>query len=291
MAGAPKLNLKQRHTGRSVTKPIWVRIILTLIAIIFLVGFLLLPLLEVFAQAFAGGVATYFATFKDPFVLSAIRLTLLAAAIAVPLNVVFGVAAAWSISKFNFPGKNILITLIDIPFAVSPVIAGLVFLLLFGHQGVLGPWLEAHNWKIVFAPAGIVIATLFVTFPFVARELIPLMQSQGTDEEQAALMLGANGWQMFRRITVPNIKWGLIYGVILCNSRAMGEFGAVYVVSGSIQGVTNTMPLEIETRMENFDFTTAYTLATALAMLALITLIVKTIVEYRSTRLLAEATE
>jgi sulfate transport system permease protein len=290
MAGGSQLKLTAHTERRSVNEPLWVRIVLILVAVLFLTGFLLLPLLEVFAQAFAQGVVVYLNTFKDPYVLSAIRLTLLVAVITVPLNVIFGVAAAWSISKFDFPGKNILATLIDLPFAVSPVIAGLVFLLLFGHQGVLGPWLEAHNWKIVFAVPGIILATVFVTFPFIARELIPLMQSQGIDEEQAALMLGANGWQMFWRVTVPNIKWGLIYGVILCNSRAMGEFGAVSVVSGSIQGVTNTMPLEIQTRMENFDIA-AFTMSTALAMLALITLLVKTIVELRSTQLLADAAE
>jgi len=290
MAGGPQLNIRRRVSVRSTTEPLWIRIILITLAVVFLISFLVLPLITIFVQAFAQGVHEYFTTFKDPYVQSAIRLTLFVAAIAVPLNVVFGVAAAWSISKFNFVGKNILITLIDLPFAVSPVIAGLVYVLLFGHEGVLGPWLEARNIHVIFAVPGIVIATTFVTFPFVARELIPLMQSQGTDEEQAALMLGASGWQMFWRITVPNIKWGLIYGIILCNSRAMGEFGAVSVVSGSIQGLTNTMPLEIQTRMQNFDIT-AFTMSTVLAMLALITLLVKTIVELRSSHLLAQTAE
>ena len=290
MAAGPKLNIRVHRARNIRTEPLAVRFVLTAIAVLFLSGFLVLPLIDIFVEAFAQGARVYFNTFKDPNVLSAIRLTLMVAAIVVPLNVLFGVAAAWSISKFDFPGKNILITLIDIPFSVSPVIAGLVYVLLFGHQGYLGPWLEAHNFKIIFAFPGIVIATTFVTFPFVARELIPLMQSQGTEEEQAALMLGASGWQMFWRVTVPNIKWGLIYGIILCNARAMGEFGAVSVVSGSIQGLTNTMPLEIQTRMANFDIA-AFTMATLLVMLALITLCVKTIVELRSSRLLADATE
>jgi sulfate transport system permease protein len=290
MAAGPQLNLHRRRTVRKTTEPLWVRIVLILIAVAFLCGFLVVPLIDVFAEAFAQGVHVYFGTFRDPDVLSAIRLTLLVASITVPLNVVFGIAAAWSISKFDFIGKSILITLIDLPFAVSPVIAGLVFVLLFGHQGVLGPWLDVHKIKIIFAFPGIVLATTFVTFPFVARELIPLMQSQGTDEEQAAMMLGANGWQMFWRVTVPNIKWGLIYGIILCNARAMGEFGAVSVVSGSIQGLTNTMPLEIQTRMANFDIA-AFTMATVLAMLALLTLLIKTIVEWRSNELLFAAAE
>jgi len=291
MAAGPKLNLHANRRGRKSSEPWWIKTILIAIAVLFLTVFLLLPLVEVFSQAFSSGTAAYFATFKDPYVQSAIRLTLLVAAIVVPMNVVFGIAAAWSIAKFDFPGKNILLTLIDIPFAVSPVIAGLVYVLLFGHEGILGPWLEAHNIKIIFAIPGIVIATTFVTFPFVARELIPLMQSQGSDEEQAALMLGASGWQMFWRITVPNIKWGLIYGIILCNARAMGEFGAVSVVSGSLQGITNTMPLEIQSRNDDFEISTAFAIATLLAMLALVTLLVKTIVEYRTGRLLAESAE
>jgi sulfate/thiosulfate transport system permease protein len=284
--------LTQAHKVRKFrSEPVIVRIVLTAIALLFLCGFLVVPLIDVFAEALSSGWHTYLATFADPYARSAIRLTLLVAAITVPLNVVFGVAAAWSIARFNFFGKNVLMTLIEIPFAVSPVVAGLMFVLLLGHQGLLGPWLEVHNIKIIFAVPGIVIATIFVTFPFVARELIPLMQSQGDEEEQAALVLGANGLQTFWRVTLPNIKWGLIYGIILCNARAMGEFGAVSVVSGSLQGITNTMPLEIQTRNSNFDISGAFAIATLLAMLALVTLVVKTFVEYRSSRALIEAAE
>jgi sulfate transport system permease protein len=291
MAAGPQLIIRKSRKPSSSKDPLWLRIVLILFATAFLTGFLLVPLIDVFAEAFSSGVRVYFATFKDPLVQSAIRLTLLVASIAVPLNVIFGIAAAWAVSKFNFWGKTILITLIDIPFAVSPVIAGLAIVLLFGHTGVLGPWLEAHNFKIIFAVPGIVIATTFVTFPFVARELIPLMQSQGTDEEQAAIMLGAGGLQVFWKITLPNIKWGLIYGIILCNARSMGEFGAVSVVSGSLQGITNTMPLEIQTRNDNFDISGAFAISTLLAMLALLTLVVKTIVEYRTDQLLAKSAE
>jgi sulfate/thiosulfate transport system permease protein len=287
----PLLRANKPKPGRIATEPVWVKLLLIVVATVFLCVFLVVPLYSIFAQALASGWRVYVSTLKDPYVQSAIRLTLLVAAIAVPLNVVFGVSAAWSISKFNFRGKSVLITLIDLPFAVSPVIAGLIFVLLFGAQGVLGPWLDSHHWKIIFAVPGIVLATTFVTFPFVARELIPLMQAQGADEEQAALMLGANGWQTFWRITLPNIKWGLLYGIILCNARAMGEFGAVSVVSGSLQGITNTMPLEIETRNDNFDIVGAFSVATLLAMLALVTLVVKSIIDWRSSQSLAESVE
>ena len=227
------------------------------------------------------GVGAYLAAFADPDALAAIRLTLLVAAIAVPLNLVFGVAAAWAIAKFEFPGKSLLITLIDLPFSVSPVISGLIYVLLFGAQGWLGPWLEAHDIKIIFAVPGIVLATIFVTFPFVARELIPLMQEQGTEEEKAALSLGACGWQTFWRVTLPNIKWGLLYGVLLCNARAMGEFGAVSVVSGHIRGLTNTMPLHVEILYNEYNFVGAFAVASLLALLALVTLVLKTLLEWR----------
>jgi sulfate transport system permease protein len=226
-------------------------------------------------------VAVYWRAIIDPDALSAIRLTLLTAVIAVPLNLVFGVSAAWAIAKFEFPGKNVLTTLIDLPFSVSPVIAGLVFVLLFGAQGWFGPWLQAHDIKIIFAVPGIVLATVFVTFPFVARELIPLMQAQGAEEEEAAVVLGATGWQTFWRVTLPNIKWGLLYGVILSNARAMGEFGAVSVVSGHIRGATNTMPLHVEILYNEYNFVGAFAVASLLALLALLTLVVKTIVESR----------
>ncbi|MGE0821654.1 MAG: sulfate ABC transporter permease subunit CysW [Candidatus Binatia bacterium] len=250
-------------------------------AFMFLGVFLFVPLLAVFVQALQKGVAAYFAALHEPEALAAIYLTLLTAAIAVPLNLVFGVAAAWAIAKFEFWGKSVVITLIDVPFAVSPVISGLIFVLLFGLQGWLGPWLSGHDIKIIFAMPGIVLATLFVTFPFVARELIPLMQEQGTDEEQAALVLGANGWQTFFRITLPNIKWGLLYGVILCNARAMGEFGAVSVVSGHIRGQTNTLPLHVEILYNEYNFAAAFAVASLLALLALVTLVAKSIVEGR----------
>jgi sulfate transport system permease protein len=250
-------------------------------AFTFLGVFLFVPLLAVFAQALQKGVATYFAALHEPEALAAIRLTLLTAAIAVPLNLVFGVAAAWAIAKFEFWGKSVLITLIDVPFAVSPVISGLIFVLLFGLQGWLGPWLSDHDMKIIFAVPGIVLATIFVTFPFVARELIPLMQEQGAEEEQAALVLGANGWQTFFRVTLPNIKWGLLYGVILCNARAMGEFGAVSVVSGHIRGLTNTLPLHVEILYNEYNFAAAFAVASLLALLALVTLVAKSMVEWR----------
>ncbi|MEO6567190.1 MAG: sulfate ABC transporter permease subunit CysW, partial [Opitutaceae bacterium] len=273
----------------------WVRWGLTAVALVFLLCFLVLPLAAVFLEAFRKGLRTYFAAFTDRDALSAIRLTLLTAAIAVPANVLFGLAAAWAIAKFQFRGKAVLTTLIDLPFAVSPVIAGLIYVLIFGLQGWLGqytnatdpwfPWLQhwliARDFKIIFAVPGIVLATTFVTFPFVARELIPLMQSQGTDEEYAAVTLGANGWQIFWRVTLPNIKWGLFYGVILCNARAMGEFGAVSVVSGHIRGETNTMPLHIEILYNEYNFAAAFAVASLLALLAIVTLFLKSFIEWR----------
>jgi sulfate/thiosulfate transport system permease protein len=251
------------------------------IALAFLGLFILVPLIAVFSEALKKGFQLYLAALTEPDALAAIKLTLITAAIAVPVNTIFGVVAAWAIAKFNFKGKNILITLIDIPFAVSPVIAGLVFVLLFGSQGLLGPFLEAHEIKIVFAVPGIILATVFVTFPFVVRELIPIMQEQGTEEEQAARTLGANGWQMFFRITLPNIKWGLLYGIILCNARAMGEFGAVSVVSGHIRGLTNTIPLHVEILYNEYNFTASFTVASLLALLALVTLVLKSIAEWK----------
>jgi len=270
------------HYSRSaITEPRWVRYLFISLALVFLTLFLLLPLLAVFVEALQRGLLTYFAAFTEPDALAAIRLTLLTAAIAVPLNLVFGIAAAWAIAKFEFTGKHILITLIDLPFAVSPVISGLIFILLFGLQGVLGEWLVAHDIKIIFAVPGIVLATIFITFPFVARELIPLLQAQGHEEEEAALVLGANGWQTFWRVTLPNMKWGLLYGVILCNARAMGEFGAVSVVSGHIRGLTNTMPLHVEILYNEYNFVAAFAVASLLALLALVTLVLKTVVEWR----------
>jgi sulfate transport system permease protein len=261
------------------TEPLFVRWLLIAAALVFLGLFLVVPLVAVFAGAFAKGVGHYFHTLADPMTVSAIKLTLLTAAIVVPLNCVFGVVAAWAIAKFDFPFKNILTTLIDLPFAVSPVIAGLIYVLVFGAQGWFGPWLIAHNIRIIFAVPGIVLATLFVTFPFVARELIPLMQAQGRTEEEAARVLGASGWQTFWRVTLPNIKWGLLYGVILCNARAMGEFGAVSVVSGHIQGVTDTMPLHIEVLYQGYDSAGAFAVASLLAFLALVTIALKAWVE------------
>jgi len=254
---------------------------LTIVALAFLGIFLVLPLLSVFAGALAKGVAAYGRALVTPDALAAIRLTLLAAGIAVPLNLVFGVAAAWAVAKFSFPGKNILITLIDLPFAVSPVISGMVYVLLFGAQGWLGPWLSDHDIRIIFAVPGIVLATIFVTFPFIARELIPLMEAQGTEYEEAAVVLGATGWQAFWRVTLPNIRWGLLYGVILCNARAMGEFGAVSVVSGHIRGLTNTMPLHVEILYNEYNFVGAFAVASLLTLLALVTLAVKTLIEWR----------
>lgn len=251
------------------------------VGLTFFLIFLLLPLIAVFLEAFRKGVDTYFAALVEPDALSAIRLTLLAAAIAVPLNLVFGVSAAWAIAKFNFPGKQFLITLIDLPFSVSPVVAGLIYVLVFGLQGWFGEWLSAHDIKIIFAVPAIVLATVFVTFPFIARELIPLMQAQGRDEEEAAISLGASGLQTFWRVTIPNVKWALLYGVILTNARAMGEFGAVSVVSGHIRGETNTMPLHVEILYNEYQFAAAFAVASLLALLALVTLALKTYVEWR----------
>ncbi|MDR2169038.1 MAG: sulfate ABC transporter permease subunit CysW [Planctomycetaceae bacterium] len=260
-------------------------VILILLTFFYLGLFLVLPLAAIFVEAFRKGFAVYLNSFNDEYAWSAIRLTLLTAGIAVPLNVIFGVVAAWCITKFEFWGKNILITLIDLPFAVSPVIAGLVFVLIFGRQTFFGEWLLAHNIKIIFATPGLVLATIFVTFPFVVRELIPLMQEQGVLEEEAAVMLGAGGWDIFWRVTFPNIKWGLLYGVILCNARAMGEFGAVSVVSGHIRGETNTIPLYIQTVYDGYAAgASAFAMATLLAALALITLIIKSIIEWKEKR-------
>ena len=261
---------------------------LVVIAVLFLGAFLFMPLAVVFASALAKGVSVYFAALREPDALAAIRLTLIAAGIAVPLNLIFGISAAWSIGKFDFFGKSFLVTLIDLPFSVSPVVSGLVYVLIFGLQGLLGPWLAAHDLKIIFAVPGIVLATIFVTFPFVARELIPLVQAQGNEEEEAALTLGASGWQTFFRVTLPNIKWGLLYGVILCNARAMGEFGAVSVVSGHIRGRTNTIPLHVEILYNEYQFVPAFAVASLLALLALATLFIKSIVEWKSAQQTAE---
>jgi sulfate transport system permease protein len=259
-----------------------VRWSLIAIAVLFLVLFLFFPLAVVFASALAKGFSVYVSALREPDALAAIKLTLLAAGIAVPMNLIFGIAAAWAIGKFEFFGKSFLVTLIDLPFSVSPVVSGLIYVLIFGLQGLLGPWMLAHDIKIIFAVPGIVLATIFVTFPFVARELIPLVQAQGNEEEEAAITLGASGWQTFFRVTLPNIKWGLLYGVILCNARAMGEFGAVSVVSGHIRGRTNTMPLHIEILYNEYQFAPAFAVASLLALLALVTLIVKTVVESKS---------
>lgn len=257
-----------------------VRLALILAAIAFIMLFTVLPLFVVFFEALRNGLPTYIAGILDPESLAAIRLTLLVAAIAVPANLIFGIAAAWAIAKFEFKGKSFLITLIDLPFSVSPVVAGLVYVLLFGGQSALNPWLQAHDVQIVFALPGIVLATMFVTFPFVARELIPLMQEQGTGEEEAALSLGASGFQTFWRVTLPNIKWALLYGVLLCNARAMGEFGAVAVVSGRIRGVTNTMPLQVEILYNEYAYVAAFAVASLLALLALVTLVLRTLLEW-----------
>jgi sulfate transport system permease protein len=260
-------------------EPVLLRWTLIALALGFMSLFVVLPLAVVFAQAFEKGWSTYWAAVSEPDALAAIRLTLLAAGIAVPLNLVFGLAAAWAIAKFQFPGRNLLVTLIDLPFAVSPVISGLIYVLMFGAQGWLGPWLDQHDIRIIFAVPGIVLATVFVTFPFVARELIPLMETQGADEEEAALVLGARSWQLFFRITLPNIKWSLLYGVILCTARAMGEFGAVSVVSGHIRGETNTMPLHVEILYNEYNFAAAFAVASLLAILALVTLVLKRLLE------------
>src|SRR4051794_21694218 len=294
MAGAVTLGVRNTFSTRSAatratTESAAVRWVLTGIALLFLGVFIFMPLGVVFVEALRRGWSAYWDGLTQPDALAAIRLTLLAAAIAVPLNLVFGVAAAWAIGKFDFVGKSLLITLIDLPFSVSPVVSGLIYVLLFGLQGVLGPWLARHDLQVIFAVPGIVLATIFVTFPFVARELIPLLQAQGQEEEEAALALGASGWQTFFRVSLPNIKWGLLYGVILCNARAMGEFGAVSVVSGHIRGRTNTMPLHVEILYNEYQFSAAFAVASLLALLALTTLFVKAIVEWRARRQLAES--
>lgn len=293
------------HPVRATAEPFLVRAILIGLVFAFFALFLFLPLVVVFKEAFAKGISTFLDVFSNSDTTSAVRLTLLTAAITVPLNTVFGLMAAWSLTRFNFPGRSLLITLIDLPLWVSPVVGGLIYVLVFGAQGWLGPWiypnaemlatsaiarfLDSHNVRVIFAVPGIVLATTFVTFPFVARGLIPLMQAQGTKEEEAALSLGANGWQIFWRVTLPKIKWGLIYGIILCNARAMGEFGAVSVVSGHIRGKTNTMPLQIEVLYNDYKFSAAFAVASVLSILALLTLLIKTFAEWRAEQQLAEA--
>ena len=269
------------RAGSVTTEGFAVRALLIGIAVVFLALFLVLPLVTVFIQAFAKGWSAYLAAFSETDARSAIRLTLLTAAIAVPFNLVFGVMASWAIAKFEFAGKNLLVTLIDLPFSVSPVVSGLIYVLVFGAQGLLGPWLLAHDIQIIFAVPGIVLATIFVTFPFVARQLIPLMQEQGTAEEEAALTLGASGWHAFRTVTLPNIRWGLLYSVLLCNARAMGEFGAVSVVSGHIRGLTNTLPLHVEILYNEYNFVASFAVASLLAGLALVTLGLKSLLEWR----------
>jgi len=279
--GPARAGVAPRRIATATTEPTWVKWTLIAVALGFLTLFLFVPLAVVFVEALKKGWGVYLAAITEADALSAIKLTLIAAAISVPLNVVFGLAAAWCIAKFEFRGKNLLLTLIDLPFSVSPVISGLIYVLVFGLQGWFGEWLRDHDLKVIFAVPGIVLATVFVTFPFVARELIPLMQAQGTEQEEAARVLGANGWQIFRRITLPNVKWALLYGVILCNARAMGEFGAVSVVSGHIRGQTNTMPLHIEILYNEYQFAAAFAVASLLAGLALVTLVLKYLVERR----------
>lgn len=282
---APHSGSASRFEANIATRdPAIVKHVVLGLGLTFFALFLLMPLIAVFLEAFRKGWVTYLTALVEPDALSAVRLTLLAAAIAVPLNLVFGVAAAWAIAKFDFRGKQVLLTLIDLPFSVSPVVAGLIYVLVFGAQGWFGSWLSDHDIRIVFAVPGIVLATIFVTFPFVARELIPLMQAQGRDEEEAAITLGASGWQAFWRVTLPNIKWALLYGVILCNARAMGEFGAVSVVSGHIRGETNTMPLHVEILYNEYQFAAAFAVASLLALLALVTLAIKSYIEWQATR-------
>lgn len=278
-------NTVKRNSSR------WIQIAIILAAILFLFLFLIVPLAAVFAEAFRKGFQAWFQSFTNPDTFAAIKLTLIAASIAVPMNLVFGIASAWAVAKFNFKGKSLLITLIDLPFAVSPVIAGLIFVLLFGLQGWLGPWLFEHQIKIVFAVPGIILATVFVTVPFIARELIPLMQAQGSEEEHAALILGAGSWKTLFKITLPNIKWAMLYGVILCTARAIGEFGAVSVVSGHIRGQTNTIPLHIEILYNEYNFVAAFSVASLLTLLALLTLAAKTAVEWKSRQYRVKTTQ
>ncbi|KAF1049621.1 sulfate ABC transporter permease subunit CysW [Xylophilus sp.] len=282
MSGADTRTIRRAKAG--TTEAAWVRWVLIALALAFLLLFLVLPLAAVFTEALRKGFGAFQAALAEPDTWSAIRLTLITAAISVPLNLVFGVAAAWAIAKYEFRGKAFLTTLVDLPFSVSPVVAGLMYVLLFGAHGWIGPWLIDHDVRIVFAIPGIVLATVFVTFPFIARELIPLMQAQGSDEEQAAIVLGATGWQTFRHVTLPNIKWGLLYGVILCNARAMGEFGAVSVVSGHIRGQTNTIPLQVEILYNEYQSVAAFSVASLLAILALVTLVIKSVAEWKTER-------
>jgi len=280
-ASAPMARIEPAYTPSAIAEPLWVRALLIVVALTFMTLFLFVPLVAVFVEAFKKGWQVYLTSITEPDAISAIKLTLLTAVIAVPLNLVFGVAASWAIAKFDFRGKSILLTLIDLPFSVSPVISGLIYVLLFGAQGWFGEWLQAHDIKILFAVPGIVIATVFITFPFVARELIPLMQSQGSEEEEAALVLGASGFRTFWHVTLPNIKWGLLYGVILCNARSMGEFGAVSVVSGHIRGQTNTIPLHVEILYNEYEFAAAFAVASVLTLLAVVTLVLKSLVAWR----------
>ena len=286
---SPTLTANKVQAG--TTEARWIRRSLIGLALLFMFLFLVLPLAAVFTEALRKGLDAYLEALKEPDAWSAIRLTLIVAAVAVPLNLVFGVAAAWAIAKYEFKGKSLLTTLVDLPFSVSPVVAGLVYVLVFGAHGWFGPWLQANDIKIVFAVPGIILATVFVTFPFIARELIPLMQAQGSEEEQAAIVLGATGWQTFWRVTLPNIKWGLMYGVILCNARAMGEFGAVSVVSGHIRGQTNTMPLHVEILYNEYQSVAAFAVASLLALLALVTLAIKSFIEWRHEKELKASTE
>ncbi len=287
MAGGVPVTIRtssREPQGAALSEPRWVRWLLLGIALTFLAFFLFVPLVLVFTKALADGWQTYFAAVRDPITLAAVKLTLLTAAVSVPLNLLFGLAAAWAIARFQFRGKGLLVTLIDLPISVSPVISGMIFVLLFGAQGFLGPWLAEHDWKVIFAVPGIVLATLFVTSPLVARELIPLMQGQGSDEEEAALTLGASGLQTFFRVSLPKIRWGLLYGVILCNARAMGEFGAVSVVSGHIRGLTNTLPLHVEILYNEYQFSAAFAVASLLTLLALATLGLKSLIEWKMSR-------
>ncbi len=286
MASATQLSKYQNKISsrRGTAEPTWIRWILITIVLLFLGLFLFLPLAAVFTEALRKGYGAYISALAEPDALSAIKLTFIAAAIALPLNAIFGIAAAWAITKFEFKGKSLLITLIDLPFAVSPVVAGLIYVLIFGLQGWFGGWLSDHDLKVIFAIPGIVLATTFVTFPFVARELIPLMQAQGKDEEEAALVLGASGWQILWKVTLPNVKWGLLYGFILTNARAMGEFGAVSVVSGHIRGMTNTLPLHVEILYNEYNYAAAFAVASVLALLALVTLALKSYIEWQATR-------